>query len=107
MEVKNVLFKLPKNSLLLGVLINFKDASILDCVNLQSLVSKNFDNRLVDNGYLNLDDSELFICRLGKYSLKGGKDINQCLEDVYQQFSDENLLIAYKQAIEEFKKQKR
>jgi len=104
MEVGNVLLKLPKNALLLGILLNFGQASILDCVHLQSLISKNFDNRLVDNDYLDLDDDELFTYCLGQYLLKKGKNINECLEDVYQQFSDENLLMAYKQAIKEFKK---
>ena len=101
MEVKKVL-KLPKSSLLLGVLFSLKEASFLDCVNLQSTIN-NILGFWIDYDYGENYDEELFICRLGKYSLKGGVDINQCLENVYQQFSDENLLTAYKKAIEEFK----
>lgn len=105
MEVKNVLLKLPKSSLLLGVLFSLKDASFLDCVNLQSIIN-NILGFWIDYDYSEDYDNELFVCCLGKYSMKGGKDVKKCLEDVYKQFSDENLLMAYKKAIEEFKKQK-
>lgn len=107
MEVKNVLFKLPKNSLILGVLSSLKECSLLDCVDFKTILSKKFLIGTINYNYLEPLDDELFICRLGKYSLKGGKDINQCLEDVYQKFPDENLLMAYKQAIEDFKNQNR
>lgn len=104
MEVKNVLFKLPKNSLLLGVLFSLKEVSLLDCVNLHSIINKKFGVE-VDFNYSEPFDEQLFVCRLGKYSLRGGRNIKKCLEDVYQEFPDENLLMAYKQAIEDFKKQ--
>ena len=95
---------LPPNALLIGVLASLNGASPVDIVNFNMTIIKKTGKDLECDCF-DVYDTESFFLKYGRFYLKKGVDAEKYLEKMYQQISDQNLLMAYKQAIEDFKKQ--
>jgi len=104
-EFDKVLPPLPKNALLIGVLISLKEASIKDLAILHDLIVDIYGD--IDPKYPieNAYDHDMFKYNQGKFFLIDEKSGKNYLEKITSQFKDQKLKAAFVKAIKKFSKQ--